>query len=445
MKKIIISFLLITLLTNCSFDDKTGIWENEEQKKKISKKNNKNTVSVFKDEKFILEEVSPNKEYTFQNKNKKLVNDWSEKFQNHQNNIENINYNNKKEILFKSSKIPGKIFNEIILFKEDNVFYSDSKGNIYVYSIKDNSLIFKYNFYKKKYKKIKKILNIAVKYNIIYVADNLGFVYALDYNQNKMLWAKEIGIPLKSNIKIYNEQLFISTDTNKIFALNSKDGSTNWNFFTDTATIQKIQKNNFSLDKFGNLIFFNTNNSAYAWNLEQKKLKWIVDLKLFSLDKNSISNIKTPVVHKNNVLLSSNDNLYLYDTVDGRLIWRNNISALFKPIISNDNIFIVTNNDFIVNISLFTGKIIWAKKIDNLLINSDYNNLVKKIGDFKSFYLSNEQLIFFSNKYMLELNISKSIIIERVTKVPKLNSGAQPIFINNNMLIVSDNRIYKFN
>jgi outer membrane protein assembly factor BamB len=445
MKKIIISFLLITLLTNCSFDDKTGIWENEEQKKKISKKNNKNTVSVFKDEKFILEEVSPNKEYTFQNKNKKLVNDWSEKFQNHQNNIENINYNNKKEILFKSSKIPGKIFNEIILFKEDNVFYSDSKGNIYVYSIKDNSLIFKYNFYKKKYKKIKKILNIAVKYNIIYVADNLGFVYALDYNQNKMLWAKEIGIPLKSNIKIYNEQLFISTDTNKIFALNSKDGSTNWNFFTDTATIQKIQKNNFSLDKFGNLIFFNTNNSAYAWNLEQKKLKWIVDLKLFSLDKNSISNIKTPVVHKNNVLLSSNDNLYLYDTVDGRLIWRNNISALFKPIISNDNIFIVTNNDFIVNISLFTGKIIWAKKIDNLLINSDYSNLVKKIGDFKSFYLSNEQLIFFSNKYMLELNISKSIIIERVTKVPKLNSGAQPIFINNNMLIVSDNRIYKFN
>ena len=37
MKKIIISFLLITLLTNCSFDDKTGIWENEEQKKRFDK------------------------------------------------------------------------------------------------------------------------------------------------------------------------------------------------------------------------------------------------------------------------------------------------------------------------------------------------------------------------------------------------------------------------
>ena len=37
----------------------------------------------------------------------------------------------------------------------------------------------KFNFYKKKYKKIKKNLNLIVENNIIYVSDNLGFFMLL--------------------------------------------------------------------------------------------------------------------------------------------------------------------------------------------------------------------------------------------------------------------------
>ena len=59
----------------------------------------------------------------------------------------------------------------------------------YYFFINENKIIIKFNFYKKKYKKIKKNLNLLVENNIIYVSDNIGYLYALII-KNKILWAK---------------------------------------------------------------------------------------------------------------------------------------------------------------------------------------------------------------------------------------------------------------
>ena len=53
----------------------------------------------------------------------------------------------------KLSKISNSNINENILVYENNLFFSDHKGNIGVFSLNQNQLIFKFNFYKKKFKK----------------------------------------------------------------------------------------------------------------------------------------------------------------------------------------------------------------------------------------------------------------------------------------------------
>ena len=60
----------------------------------------------------------------------------------------------------------------------------------------------KFNFYKKKYKKIKKKLNFIIENGIIYVSDNIGYLYAFNYKTKKFLWAKNYKIPFRSNIKL---------------------------------------------------------------------------------------------------------------------------------------------------------------------------------------------------------------------------------------------------
>ena len=79
---------------------------------------------------------------------------------------------------------------------------STIKGDIIFYSIDQNRVVNKFNFYKKKFKNIPKKLNIIVQNNIIYISDNLGFLYAFDYFSNKILWAKNYKIPFRSNLKI---------------------------------------------------------------------------------------------------------------------------------------------------------------------------------------------------------------------------------------------------
>ena len=76
--------------------------------------------------------------------------------------------------------------------------------------------MFKYNFYKKKYKKFKKNLNFIVNNNIIYIADNIGYLYAYNYKFNNVIWAKNYKIPFRSNLKILKGKLIASNQNNKM-------------------------------------------------------------------------------------------------------------------------------------------------------------------------------------------------------------------------------------
>ena len=80
--------------------------------------------------------------------------------------------------------------------------------------LKIKELLENLTFYKKKYKKIKKKLNLAIeKRNILYVSDNFGYFYSYNYINDKVLWAKNFKIPFRSNLKIIK---------NKIIAANQK-------------------------------------------------------------------------------------------------------------------------------------------------------------------------------------------------------------------------------
>ena len=104
------------------------------------------------------------------------------------------------------------------MFEEKYLILSDDDGNIIVYDVNNSSIFSKYNFYKK-YKKLKKNLNFIIKNNIIYVADNIGYLYAFDYKLNKIIWAKNYKIPFRSNLKILKDKIIVSNQNNTLYFL----------------------------------------------------------------------------------------------------------------------------------------------------------------------------------------------------------------------------------
>ena len=104
---------------------------------------------------------------------------------------------------------------------------SDHKGNLIIFSLDKNKVIYKFNFYKKEFKNIKKKLNYILQDDIIYVSDNLGYLYALDYNKKKkkILWAKNYKIPFRSNLKIHKKLIIAANQNNNLLFYDKNNGN----------------------------------------------------------------------------------------------------------------------------------------------------------------------------------------------------------------------------
>ena len=133
--KLLIFFIILIFLQNCSFDNKTGIWKNE---KTFSKKEN----DIFKDLKVLnTKNDTFNKIITIDNDFKFIIPKpknnfrWNDIYYNKKNNIENFTYNSSNQLVFKSKKISNKTANNHILFEKENIIATDQNGNIIVYSL----------------------------------------------------------------------------------------------------------------------------------------------------------------------------------------------------------------------------------------------------------------------------------------------------------------------
>ena len=92
--------------------------------------------------------------------------EWNDIFFSESNNLKNFRYNENFNLIFKSKKISRFRVDQNILFVEDNIISTDQNGNIIIFSISENKVIYKYNFYRKKYKKVKKKLYIIIENNL---------------------------------------------------------------------------------------------------------------------------------------------------------------------------------------------------------------------------------------------------------------------------------------
>ena len=426
MKKIFIYFLLLTLL-NCSFDNKTGIWNNET---KVTKKEDRfKKFEALIIEKKTFNEVIPsaqNLKILFEPI--RTVSKWTDVNYNNNNNLENFNYEGLNQIVFKSKKISRNIIDDNFLFDGENIIISDHKGNIIVYSLSNKNIIFKYNFYKKRFKKIKKKLNLIINDNVIYISDNIGFLYALNYANGKLLWAKNYKIPFRSNIKIINNIIAVVDQNNSLYFIDKFNGNRTKLFPTEESTLKNEFQNTLSLKN--DLFFLNTYGSLYSIDSKNYKINWFNNLNdSIDLNTGNLFFSNSLINYKNKIIISTDPSLYILDSKTGSIIFKKQITSIIRPIVSADHLFLITKDNLLVSIDLFSGKVVYSVDISQEIAN--FLNSKKKVINISNFFLtSNNLFIILNNSYFIKLNSTGQIQeINRLSKQKTTN----PIFINNKM------------
>ena len=373
-KKLIFFFIFI-LLNNCSFDNKTGIWTgSEDEKRKISEieKEQKriiNTTQIYSSEDIFLEEIALEKNIILSAPIKNSL--WTTSGLNEQNHLGNIYLPNADNIFLKKRIGKNKFSTSRIisspLIYENNIVFSDDAGTIF--NISENGKIYwKKNIYKKLYKKIYKNLVFTIYKNNIYIADNIGFIYVIDLDSGKLIWIKNYGIPIKSNIKVFNDQIFLVDQDNKIVSLNISDGSQIWDILSISSFIKSQNLLPISISKKGDLISINSAADLFKVDTHSGSIYWSrnVSDSLYSDDTDFFKSSDI-VIADDQVIFSTKTSIFSYEIDSGNIIWKNEISSADAPIVDGENVFIITENGFFVILDRKTGKILSSRNILKIL------------------------------------------------------------------------------
>ena len=457
MKRLLLVFI-IAVCTSCSFDNKTGIWKDasnisiDKQVTKIILENKNNTKyeNIFIKNKVYDEEKKAVNPSIIKISSPVKISNWHEQYAISTNNISNFSYSNNKVLISKSRKLSRisstkNKSNKKIIFYKNNLISHDHKGTIFIYSLSLKKKIFEYNFYKKNFKKFNKEINLIVNENFLFAADNLGYLYALNLNDNSIIWAKNYGIPFRSNLKFENDQIFLANQDNVIYSINPSTGGKNWQFSTSLTFLKSDFENNFALDLANNNLFFlNTSGELYSINYLTQKINWVVNFKNSTLANDTELFSSQPVVIKNNnLIVTTEKSIISYDTLTAERNWRLNAETIFKPIVTLNYTYVILKNDLLICLDNINGNVIWSK---NIFTNKKFKKIKNKFNSVIDFKIVNSEInIYFKNGYLLSLNPSNGKF-NLLSRISKKGITSEIVFLDDNMFFFDrNNKLLKFN
>jgi len=425
VNKFLLYLFFLCLLTNCGFVEKEVNVEDT------------NIKDVFEKVKPIKNELNPNLTIKLSKiTNNKIF------LGNKTNNNGNIDFetNFKKKYSYKFSSIENFEYNqtELIFTDDHSVIFFDGKGSIF--KIDENlKKIWKVNHYSKKEKKLNPILYFAQKSNNLIIADTLSKIYSINLSNGELIWSDDSVSPFNSNIKIFKDRFMLADFDNVIRCFSIADGKEIWNYKTENSFIKSQKK--LSLVLKGEVIFFINNlGDVTALNVNDGSLVWQTPTQSNVIYQNAFSLENSDLVFSNDSIYFSNNKneIFSIDARSGIVKWKQTLNSSLKPTITENLIFSISNEGYLFTIDSKSGNII---RIINALINiNNKKNIIKPTG-----------FLIARNKVYLSLNNGRLIKIDIETglqeNIVRLGGSkiSRPYILGNNMYLIRENAIIKFN
>ncbi len=432
MNRLLALFITFFLLNNCSFNENSRIWKDEE--KDLSEKENVRKI-------FAEEEVKAS-EFNQENKLNLSGLRTSNKIIDNTNNYGAQTYDGVFEKIgsFKFSKLDEiNNLNYKPIFLSNGIIFFNKKGTIIRYD-NNKKVLWKKNHYAKSDKKLRPKLNFTIKENNIFITDSIAKYYSVNLDTGELNWSKNNTYPFNSDVKSYKNKIFVVDYKNTLRCYKIDDGSECWNLQTqDSFTISNAKYSLIIIDEM--VVFSNSIGDITAVDIETGLITWQLPTQSSSII-NETFNFKTSklVSDGKSIFFSNNKNeFYSVDVKTGVVNWINDLNSNITPVITGNLIFTVSNDGYLYVIEKNKGNI--------LRITDLFNNYkIKKRKEIKpvGFVIGNTNLYLTnSDGKIIIADLSEG----KVLKVEKVSGDfvSEPFIFNNNLYVVRNGSIVQYN
>ena len=207
---------------------------------------------------------------------------------------------------------------------------------------------------------------IAAANGKIFVASGLGVVESLDAQTGASEWRKRLTTPMHSAPTVSNGRLFVVSDDNELFALNSATGEILWTYqgiiesarmltSPSPAVVDDVVIAPFAS---GELVALQVQNGVVLWQDALSSSGRLTPL-------SSLNDIASgPVIADGYVIATAQSGIMsAFDLRNGQRIWSQPAGSLGYPWVAGDFVYTVTTGGEVVCMSKTSGAVVWIQQL----------------------------------------------------------------------------------
>ena len=277
---------------------------------------------------------------------------------------------------------------------------------------------------------------VSVSGDRLYVTNGVGYAGALNLADGSQIWKVRPGGPLRGAPTIANNNVYVLTQDNQIFALDPANGDTRWSV-SGTLEVSGVFGVAAPASAQGTLVAGFSSGELIAYRYENGQIVWQDGLNRTSISTSvsSLSDIDaSPVIDSGFVYaVGQGGRMVALRLITGERLWEINAGGLSTPWIAGDWMFAVTDDARVLAIARANGRIRWISQLQRYRDEEDRKGPIFWRGPV----LAGGQLILVSSRGHLAFIDPAT---GGVNRLEELDEGVDlPPVVANNTLYLLDN------
>ncbi|HEX8511810.1 MAG TPA: PQQ-binding-like beta-propeller repeat protein [Allosphingosinicella sp.] len=271
----------------------------------------------------------------------------------------------------------------------------------------------------------------------IYATNGAGDAAALDAKTGALVWRVRPGGPLRGAPTVANDNVYVVTQDNQLFALNPANGATRWSG-SGAVEIAGILGASSPAAAQGTVVAGFSSGELNAYRYENGQNLWQDALARTSISTSvtQLSDIDAdPVIDSGRVYaVGQGGRMVAIELITGQRVWEINVAGISTPWVAGDWIFVVTDDARLLALSRTTGGIRWMTQLTRYRDVKDKKGRIDWVGPI----LAGDRLVLANSvgQIVYVAPTDGRVLTSQDTRMPV---SLQPIVANNTLYVLHDN------